>query len=82
MAPAELEDLLLAHPKVEDVGGCDERTGRVRGRKFRPKDYFVLKDGIDEGGGDLGREIDRVCTLKGRKVENEVDYVLRLNFVG
>jgi 4-coumarate--CoA ligase len=46
VAPAELEDLLLGHPKVEDVavmGILDDRAGE------RPKAYVVLKQ---EAGGD------------------------------
>lgn len=42
VAPAELEDLLLGHPKVEDcavLATADERAGE------RPKAYIVLKPG-------------------------------------
>ncbi|KAK0660328.1 4-coumarate--CoA ligase-like 9 [Lasiodiplodia hormozganensis] len=63
VAPAELEDLLLGHPKVEDVavlGVPDDYAGEV------PKAYIVLKPGVvvdDAKGGDeaaaaaVGREL-------------------------
>ena len=41
MAPAELEAVLLDHPKVADsgvVGGADERAGEL------PRAYIVKKD--------------------------------------
>ena len=44
VAPAELEDLLLGHPKVEDcavVGVQDEYSGE------RPLGFIVLKPGIE-----------------------------------
>ena len=53
VAPAELEDLLLGHNKVEDVavlGIPDDYSGEV------PKAYIVPKSG-EEGGDALGREL-------------------------
>lgn len=53
VAPAELEDLLLGHEKVEDVavlGIQDEYSGEV------PKAYIVPKNG-QEPGESLGREL-------------------------
>ncbi|KAJ5730827.1 uncharacterized protein N7483_005335, partial [Penicillium malachiteum] len=46
VAPAEIEDLLLGHPSIEDVavgGIADDYTGQ------RPKAYVVLKPEISEG---------------------------------
>lgn len=55
VAPAELEDLLLGHPKVEDCAVLsmpDERAGE------RPKAYVVLKSGHEyEAGEAAGLEI-------------------------
>ena len=53
VAPAELEDLLLGHEKVEDVavlGIMDDYSGEV------PKAYIVPKKG-EEAGQELGREL-------------------------
>lgn len=53
VAPAELEDTLLGHPKIEDVavlGIPDDYAGEV------PKAYVVLKPGIEESQ-EVGREI-------------------------
>jgi acyl-CoA synthetase (AMP-forming)/AMP-acid ligase II len=53
VAPAELEDCLLGHPKVEDVavlGIQDEYAGEV------PKAYIVLKPG-NEASQEIGREL-------------------------
>lgn len=53
VAPAELEDLLLGHPSVEDcavLGVLDERAGE------RPKAYIVLKQG-QEAGEHVGSSI-------------------------
>ena len=53
VAPAELEDLLLGHPKVEDcavLGMPDDYSGEL------PKAFVVLKSGVDkspESGKDL-----------------------------
>lgn len=49
MAPAELEDILLSHPKVHDcavTGITDEKTGEA------PKAFIVKK----EGGSSLTAE--------------------------
>lgn len=64
VAPAELEDLLLGHKKVEDaavLGVEDEYAGEV------PKAYVVLKPGVDKSE-KVGREL-----LKYVK-ENKVRY--------
>ncbi|KAF2436295.1 4-coumarate-CoA ligase 2 [Tothia fuscella] len=48
VAPAELEDLLLGHPKVEDcavMGIPDDYAGEL------PKAFVVLKTGIDKDAG-------------------------------
>lgn len=53
VAPAELEDLLLGHPKVEDcavLGVSDEWAGE------RPKAYVVLKPGV-AAGEDVGLDL-------------------------
>ena len=74
VAPAELEDLLLGHPMVEDVavmGVPDEYAGE------RPKAYVVLRDGI-EGGSDLGREL--IEYVRGRK--SRTKWISEIEFVG
>ncbi|KIX01523.1 uncharacterized protein Z518_09249 [Rhinocladiella mackenziei CBS 650.93] len=51
--PAELEDLLLGHPDVEDcavLGIPDEYAGE------RPKAYIVLKQGVSESE-EMGRQL-------------------------
>ncbi len=53
VAPAELEDLLLGHPRVEDaavLGLQDEYSGEV------PKAYVVLKGG-EKGSAEVGEEL-------------------------
>lgn len=65
VAPAELEDLLLSHPKVEDtavVGLHDDYSGE------RPKAYIVPKHGVkvDEA---LGRDL--IQYVKERKVRHK-----------
>ncbi|CEJ54966.1 hypothetical protein PMG11_01252 [Penicillium brasilianum] len=71
VAPAELEDLLLGHPMVEDVAVGpipDDYTGQ------RPKAYVVLKSGIRHGKDrwailkSLNELIDYVC---GKKVRHK-----------
>ncbi|KIW92243.1 uncharacterized protein Z519_07227 [Cladophialophora bantiana CBS 173.52] len=60
--PAELEDLLLGHPEVEDcavLGIADEYSGE------RPKAYVVLKDGVQESA-EIGRRLLKF--VKERKV--------------
>ena len=73
VAPAELEDLLLGNPKVEDVaviGIPDDRAGEV------PKAFVALKDGV-EGGRELEKEL--IGYVKEKKVRhkwiNAVDFV-------
>lgn len=53
VAPAELEDLLLGHEKVEDVAVLavkDEYAGEL------PKAYVVLKPGVEQSD-EVGREL-------------------------
>ena len=53
VAPAELEDLLLGHPKVEDcavLGVADDYSGEV------PKAYVMLKDGA-KATKEVGRDL-------------------------
>ena len=73
VAPAELEDLLLGHPKVEDVAVMsvpDDYTGE------RPKAYVVLKAGI-KGNQDVRREL--IMYVQARKSRtkwiSEVEFV-------
>jgi acyl-CoA synthetase (AMP-forming)/AMP-acid ligase II len=73
VAPAELEDLLLGHGKVEDVavlGVRDEYSGE------RPKAFVVLK-GRTKGDDQVGREILRY--VKERKVRHK--WVKEVEFV-
>lgn len=54
VAPAELEDLLLGHPAVDDcavIGIADERAGE------RPKAFVVLAKGYAGREEDVGREL-------------------------
>ena len=66
VAPAELEDLLLGHGLVEDVGVMgvpDDYSGEL------PKAFVVLKPKVAQGGRDLqqvGREL--MGYVKERKV--------------
>ena len=65
VAPAELEDLLLGHPKVEDVavmGVADDYSGEV------PKAFVVLKGG-GMGCEQLGQELTDY--VKERKVRHK-----------
>lgn len=60
VAPAELEDLLLGHAKVEDcavMGVADEWAGE------KPKAYVVLKPGHEKGEG-VGEELIRYVMEK------------------
>ncbi|KAF2402651.1 4-coumarate-CoA ligase 2 [Trichodelitschia bisporula] len=62
VAPAELEDLLLGHPKVEDcavLGMPDDYAGEL------PKAYVVLKAGVPRGVA-VGREL--IQYVKEKKV--------------
>ena len=74
VAPAELEDLLLGHTKVEDVAVMsvpDDYTGE------RPKAYVVLKRGF-EGNQDLGQEL--IQYVKERK--SRTKWITEIEFVG
>ena len=73
VAPAELEDLLLGHPKVEDVavmGIPDDYSGQL------PKAFVVLKGGYRDDG-EVGEELLRY--VRERKVRHkwikEVEFV-------
>ena len=73
VAPAELEDLLLGHPKVSDVavlGISDEYAGEV------PKAYIVPQSG-EEVGHELGMEL--IAYVKEKKVRykavKEVEFI-------
>jgi acyl-coenzyme A synthetase/AMP-(fatty) acid ligase len=74
VAPAELEDLLLGHDKVEDVavlGIKDDYSGEV------PKAYIVPKLNQRPGGQELGREL--MAYVKEKKVRykavKEVEFI-------
>ena len=74
VAPAELEDLLLGHPKVEDVAVMsvpDDYTGE------RPKAYVVLKAGI-KGSQEMGQEL--IQYVKERK--SRTKWITEIEFVG
>ncbi|KAL2042310.1 hypothetical protein N7G274_004799 [Stereocaulon virgatum] len=65
VAPAELEDLLLGHPKVEDVavmGVKDDYSGEL------PKAYVVPKAGVE---GDKQLEAELKQYVKERKVRHK-----------
>lgn len=65
VAPAELEDLLLGHPKVEDVavlGLHDDYSGEI------PKAFVALKGGM-KGSKDVEAEL--VKYVKERKVRHK-----------
>jgi acyl-CoA synthetase (AMP-forming)/AMP-acid ligase II len=73
VAPAELEDLLLGHDKVEDVailGMKDDYSGEL------PKAYVVLKPGI-KAESAVGRDI--IAYVKDKKVRykwiKEVEFI-------
>ncbi|KAH3919563.1 hypothetical protein HBI56_028330 [Parastagonospora nodorum] len=73
VAPAELEDLLLGHPKIEDVAVMsvkDDYSGEL------PKAYIVLKPGIEENMA-IGKEI--IVYVKEKKVRykwvKEVEFI-------
>jgi 4-coumarate--CoA ligase len=74
VAPAELEDLLLGHPSVEDVAVLsvkDDWSGEL------PKAYVVLKPGIEESAA-IGREI--IAYVKEKKVRHK--WVKEVEFIG
>ncbi|KAI8938829.1 hypothetical protein NX059_004691 [Plenodomus lindquistii] len=73
VAPAELEDLLLGHPKVEDVAVLsvkDDYSGEL------PKAYIVLKPGLQEDSA-IGKDI--IAYVKEKKVRykwiKEVEFI-------
>lgn len=73
VAPAELEDLLLGHPKVEDVavmGIRDDYAGE------RPKAYVVLAGG-SKGSDEVGRQLLRY--VRERKVRHK--WITEVEFV-
>ena len=74
VAPAELEDLLLGHDKVEDVavlGIQDEWSGEA------PKAYIVPKPNQRPGTQDLGRELLKYVREKKvrYKAVKEVEFI-------
>ena len=74
VAPAELEDLLLGHPKVEDVAVMsvpDDYTGE------RPKAYVVTKAGI-EGSAEFGRELIKYVQQR----KSRTKWITQIEFVG
>ena len=74
VAPAELEDLLLGHPKVEDVAVMsvpDEYTGE------RPKAYVVLKAGIKDNQ-EVGQELIKYVQEK----KSRTKWITEIEFVG
>ena len=74
VAPAELEDLLLGHPKVEDVAVMsvpDDYTGE------RPKAYVVMKAGI-EGNQAVGQELIRYVQER----KSRTKWITEIEFVG
>ena len=73
VAPAELEDLLLGHPKVEDVavmGIADDYSGEV------PKAFVVLKLGY-VASKELEQELIRY--VEERKVRHK--WIKKIEFV-
>ena len=65
VAPAELEDLLLGHPKIEDVavlGLPDDYSGE------KPKAYVVLSGG-KKGNDEVGKEL--IKYVQERKVRHK-----------
>ncbi|KAI4243946.1 MAG: hypothetical protein L6R40_003156 [Gallowayella cf. fulva] len=73
VAPAELEDLLLGHPKVEDtavLGLHDDYSGE------RPKAYIVTKGGM---AGDEALARDLIQYVKDRKTRHK--WITELEFV-
>ena len=72
VAPAELEDLLLGHPKVEDVavlGVPNDRAGEA------PKAFVVLKKGV----GDEGIREALLQYVKERKVRHK--WLVEVEFI-
>ncbi|KAL4984425.1 hypothetical protein BDW68DRAFT_193677 [Aspergillus falconensis] len=80
VSPAEIEDLLLGHPDVEDVGVtsvADEYAGE------RPKAYVVLKGnvkgrlGSEEGVQAVGKEL--IEYVKAKKVRHK--WIVEVEFL-
>ena len=74
VAPAELEDLLLGHPNVEDVAVMsvpDDYTGE------RPKAFIVPKNGV-EASRDFRQEL--IKYVQERK--SRTKWITELDFVG
>jgi 4-coumarate--CoA ligase len=73
VAPAELEDLLLGHDKVEDVavmGILDDYSGEL------PKAFVRLKDGV-QADTAVGQEL--IAFVKGKKVKHK--WVKEVEFI-
>ncbi|KAF2445352.1 4-coumarate-CoA ligase 2 [Karstenula rhodostoma CBS 690.94] len=73
VAPAELEDLLLGHDKVEDVavmGILDDYSGEL------PKAFVKLKDGV-HADTTVGREL--IAFVKEKKVRHK--WVKEIEFI-
>ena len=74
VAPAELEDLLLGHPKVEDVAVMsvpDDYAGE------RPKAYVVPKRGTD-GSAAFGQDLIRYVQER----KSRTKWITEVEFVG
>lgn len=76
VAPAELEDLLLGHPDVEDaavLAVTDAYSGE------RPKAYVVLKEAVEKSGSveEIGRGLIRY--VKEKKVRHK--WLVEVEFV-
>jgi acyl-CoA synthetase (AMP-forming)/AMP-acid ligase II len=74
VAPAELEDLLLGHPKVDNVavvGIKDHYSGEL------PKAFVVLKDGVNAGNA-LGQELMKWV----RERKTRYKWIKEVEFVG
>ncbi len=74
VAPAELEDLLLGHPKVEDVavlGLKDDYSGE------KPKAFVVPKGGKEKGTAALGKEL--IKYVQEKKVRHK--WITEIEFI-
>lgn len=71
VAPAELEDLLLTHPAVQDVaviGMPDDEAGEV------PRAYIVKKPNSDASAGEISQYVeDNVAFYK--KLRGGVQFI-------
>ncbi|KAF2807768.1 4-coumarate-CoA ligase 2 [Mytilinidion resinicola] len=73
VAPAELEDLLLGHPQVEDVavmGIKDDYSGEL------PKAFVVLKDGVN-----ASEEVGRALMKWVRERKTRYKWIKEVEFV-